>query len=87
MSPTLALWGSIATLLLSVVTAVTTAVKVASDRRKGISDQHLDQTRFSLESMQAALAVKDVLIQQYREEIDRLNRKIDEMDEDLDNRP
>lgn len=84
MSPTVALVGSIVTLLVSILTAVGTLAKVFIDRKAGIGERELDQSRFSLESLQAALSVKDVLITQYREEIERLRKHIDDLEADIE---
>lgn len=84
MSPTVALVGSIVTLLVSLITALGTLAKVFIDRRQGIGERELDQSRFSLETLQAALSVKDVLITQYREEIDRLHERIDDLEADIE---
>lgn len=84
MSPTVALVGSIVTLLVSILTAVGTLAKVFIDRKAGIGERELDQSRFSLESLQAALSVKDVLITQYREEIERLRKQIDDLEADIE---
>ena len=84
MSPTVALVGSIVTLLVAILTAVGTLAKVFIDRKAGIGERELDQSRFSLESLQAALSVKDVLITQYREEIERLRKHIDDLEADIE---
>ena len=84
MSPTVALVGSIVTLLVSILTAVGTLAKVFIDRKAGIGERELDQSRFSLDSLQAALSVKDVLITQYREEIERLRKQIDDLETDIE---
>lgn len=84
MSPTVALVGSIVTLLVSILTAVGTLAKVFIDRKAGIGERELDQSRFSLDSLQAALSVKDVLITQYREEIERLRKQIDDLEADIE---
>ena len=84
MSPTVALVGSIVTLLVSILTAVGTLAKVFIDRKAGIGERELDQSRFSLDSLQAALSVKDVLIAQYREEIERLRKQIDDLEADIE---
>lgn len=84
MSPTVALVGSIVTLLVSILTAVGTLAKVFIDRKAGIGERELDQSRFGLDSLQAALSVKDVLITQYREEIERLRKQIDDLEADIE---
>lgn len=84
MSPTVALVGSIVTLLVSILTAVGTLAKVFIDRKAGIGERELDQSRFGLESLQAALSVKDVLLTQYREEIERLRKQIDDLEADIE---
>ena len=84
MSPTVALVGSIVTLLVSILTAVGTLAKVFIDRKAGIGERELDQSRFGLDSLQAALSVKDVLITQYRVEIERLRKQIDDLEADIE---
>lgn len=84
MSPTVALVGSIVTLLVSILTAVGTLAKVFIDRKAGIGERELDQSRFGLDSLQAALSVKDVLITQYREEIERLRKQVDDLEADIE---
>lgn len=76
---TLTTIGSAVALVTSVLAAIGTFLKVLADRNQGIGDHELDQSKFGLDALQAAITVKDTLIKQYQEEIDRNRVQIQEL--------
>lgn len=90
MTPALATLGSIVALITSILAALGTFLKVMADRRQGIGQVELDQSKFGLEALQAAITVKDAMIAEYKADLDkakaeiaRLDARVDELEKQL----
>ena len=79
MTPLLTTVGSVIALITSALAAWGSWVKVNSDRKRGVGEAEMARSRFSLESLQAALNAKDTIIAQYQEENNRLRIEVHDL--------
>lgn len=80
MSATVALVGSLVTIVCSALATWATVAKTRADRKAGVDDAAMDRTRFGLDAMRAALDAKEMLLEDYREQIRDLKARVEELE-------
>lgn len=80
MSATIALIGSLITIIGSAVATWATILKTRSDRQAGVESADLERSRFGLEALRTTLEAKDALLDDYRQQITELKARIEELE-------
>lgn len=75
---------SVAALITALLASIPQIMKVLADRKRGIREAELQKSKQDAEYWNNALKTKDVILDQYKAELARLYKRVEELEAELD---
>ena len=75
---------SVAALITALLASIPQIMKVLADRKRGIREAELQKSKQDAEYWNNALKTKDVILDQYKAELARLYKRVEELEAELE---
>lgn len=75
---------SVVALITALAASIPQIMKVLADRKRGIRESELQKSKQDAEYWNNALKTKDVILDQYKAELTRLYKRVEELEAELD---